>query len=396
MSVLSEQNVVDLIRSGRAVTQADLCRATGLRSSTMCYMLKRLRKKGMIRSAGSRIAGPGKPGTLLQFVLPGTLLVLDIDGSQILLGLLDFAGNVLAKQRLTLRYESDPKEVLVRCDKAARQLIKRTKTRRRTLQALGISINAYVTDDGVVKYSTVLPWRDIPIRRLAEEHFHMPVFCSNSQHKAITEYRYGAGQGSEVMLYFHVGDGVSARPVIQGKLFSGVGMSGEIGHIVFRTDGPQCGCGQRGCLESLVSGPAICRRILKVAENSRSNKLGKLIRLAKRGQASSAVEELVRLTDSISPRRIKELLADVIELAGRGLAMAVACFGPDRIVVDGYVFRGRPEKIERLKEAAQVHFRPLGQAMPSLVSATVKEEDRLLSIVSWVADQLVHAKKLTG
>ena len=264
------------------------------------------------------------------------------------MGVLDFSGHVLAKKHLALPPKPDPEAVFQRFARAARTLVKRTNTKWVDLRALGMTINGYLEQNGVLRYSTVLPWRDVPLRRLARDQFCMPAFCTNSQHKAVSEYRHGVGRGGEVMLYFHVADGVSARPVVRGELFRGVGSSGEIGHIVFRRNGPECGCGLRGCLEALISGPAMCRRILEVSKPTRSKKLNRLVSLAKQGRASSAIQEMVRLVEPSGPNCINDLLGDIIDLAGQGLATAVACFGPDRVVVDGYVFRGRSKMIAKV------------------------------------------------
>jgi predicted NBD/HSP70 family sugar kinase len=63
------------------------------------------------------------------------------------------------------------------------------------------------------------------------------------------------------LAYLSIGTGVAAGLVLDGRLRRGAaGAAGEIGHVVIDPAGPPCPCGQRGCLEALVSGPAIARR----------------------------------------------------------------------------------------------------------------------------------------
>src|SRR5688572_2283669 len=97
MGALYDDTVLDLVRAGRADTQADLCRLTGLSSSTMCAILRRLRGSGLVRAVGTRPTGRGKPATVLRFAPAGHLLAVDIDGSQALVGVLEFDGTIRAE-----------------------------------------------------------------------------------------------------------------------------------------------------------------------------------------------------------------------------------------------------------------------------------------------------------
>lgn len=76
------------------------------------------------------------------------------------------------------------------------------------------------------------------------------------------EHRFGAGVGSHTSLTVFVGTGVGAAVIAEGILWTGArGFGGELGHIqVGPADGPPCGCGRRGCLESYVGGSALARR----------------------------------------------------------------------------------------------------------------------------------------
>jgi predicted NBD/HSP70 family sugar kinase len=401
MDNLSDKNILDLIRHGRAQTQKELCQLTGMSSSTVSSILKRLRDGGVVQSVGTRVVGRGKPVTLLRFAPPGHFLAISIDGTEAEVGVLSFSGAVLQQASVEIGGVRELDALLKKLERVARRLVKRASLEWQELRALGINANGFVTPEGVLEFSSVLPWRKAPLAQLAREAFGLTVYCTDGRGRAVAEYRQGAGQGSEVMLFFNVGDGVSARPVVHGQLFQGGHRrSGEIGHLVVAPNGPECGCGQRGCLEAMISGPAISKRIVNDVQTTRALKkqpgIEKLTQLAASGRPSKMIDELIRLAEQEQMAYAQRLLDDVTMHAGRALGAAAASFDPDCIVVEGYVFRDRPTLMRRLWQAANACFRPGGADLVRLTPAMLGPHGKFLSLVTLVGDSLAHAGKLTG
>ncbi|QDT00402.1 ROK family transcriptional regulator [Adhaeretor mobilis] len=401
MSNLSDRSILDLIRAGRAQTQAEVCRLTGMRSSTISCVLKRLREAGLVETVGKRVVGPGKPATVFRFAPPGEVLAVHIDGSHAEVGIVTLAGTVLTECSVELGKSPEPHALLQELSGRARQLAEQSDIKWGGLRALGLSVNGYVSPDGVLQFSTVLPWRDVSVVQLAREAFGLTVYCSDGRSRAVAEYRHGAGQGSEVMLFFNAADGVSARPVVRGELFRGArSHSGEIGHIVVTPNGPHCGCGQRGCLEATISGPALVRRI--IADTAADSKLAqepaiaRLVHLAENSRASKVVDELVRLATEEQFAYAQRMVDEVVSSAGRALGTAVACFDPDCIVIDGYIFRNRPALLHRLWQSANTHFNPDYSEVVRLTPAMLGASAELISLATFVGDSLAYTPELTG
>ena len=88
-----------------------------------------------------------------------------------------------------------------------------------------------------------------------------PVVINDAQAAAWGEYRYGAGRGCQTFAFVTISTGIGAGIVVDGRLLiGGAGLAGHLGHIVADHRGPPCGCGRRGCLETLASGSALGRR----------------------------------------------------------------------------------------------------------------------------------------
>jgi len=88
-----------------------------------------------------------------------------------------------------------------------------------------------------------------------------PLVVNDAQAAAWGEYRYGAGRGCQTFAFVTISTGIGAGLVVDGRLLIGAaGLAGHLGHVVADHRGPPCGCGRRGCLETLASGSAIGRR----------------------------------------------------------------------------------------------------------------------------------------
>ncbi|MCP4423222.1 MAG: ROK family protein, partial [Chloroflexi bacterium] len=129
----------------------------------------------------------------------------------------------------------------------------------RRATAVGVSFGGpvdYAT--GTVCLSHHVPgWKNTPLQALIEAEFGAPVCMDNDANiAALGEFRFGAGQGYDSLLYITVSTGVGGGWVLNGRPWRGhEGMAGEIGHTVVDPAGPVCLCGKRGCVERLASGP---------------------------------------------------------------------------------------------------------------------------------------------
>ena len=90
----------------------------------------------------------------------------------------------------------------------------------------------------------------------------MPAAVDNDANvAALGEWRFGAGQGTDSLLYVTISTGIGGGWVLGGRIWGGAdGMAGEIGHVIVRPGGASCACGRRGCTEAEASGWAIAAR----------------------------------------------------------------------------------------------------------------------------------------
>jgi glucokinase len=104
-------------------------------------------------------------------------------------------------------------------------------------------------------------WTNIPLRDQLSEHFGVPVFLGNDANAAaLGEWRFGAGQGTDNMIYLTISTGIGGGVIADGQLLLGAhGLAGELGHLTMDLNGPTCGCGIKGHIEAIAAGPALAR-----------------------------------------------------------------------------------------------------------------------------------------
>jgi glucokinase len=106
-------------------------------------------------------------------------------------------------------------------------------------------------------------WKNFPLGPNLSRHFGVPVHLDNDANLAgLAEWQYGAGRGHHDLVYVTISTGIGGGVISNDHLLQGFhGMGAELGHMTIEADGPLCGCGFHGHVESFSSGPAIARYV---------------------------------------------------------------------------------------------------------------------------------------
>jgi glucokinase len=190
-------------------------------------------------------------------------------------------------------------------------------------------------DGGTVLFSPHLAWRNEPLRDNLERLLRRRVLLTNDADAAAwAEWRFGAGRGEQRLVCITLGTGIGGAMVIGGRLERGrYGVAGEFGHQVIMPGGHRCECGNRGCWEQYASGNALGReaRELARANSPVAQELLKSVGGDVDAITGAVVTELARKGDRAS----RDLLEDVGEWLGLGLANLAAALDPGTFVVGG-------------------------------------------------------------
>jgi glucokinase len=217
--------------------------------------------------------------------------------------------------------------------------------------AVGVGAAGLVdATDGVLRFAPNLAWRDVPIAARMRDALELPCQVDNDANvAAYAEYRFGAGRGYRHMLLVTVGTGIGGGIVSDGRLFRGAhGLAAEIGHIIVEPDGPECGCGNRGCWEQVAAGRAIGR-----LGRQEARKPGSTLRSLGGGDPGKITGRLVTEAAQRGDEAARRIVAEVGRRLGQGIAGLVNVIDPQVVVVGG----GAIVAGDLLLEPARVAFR---------------------------------------
>ncbi|MEO6999700.1 MAG: ROK family protein, partial [Terracoccus sp.] len=169
------------------------------------------------------------------------------------------------------------------------------------IAAVGVVVPGVVDDVlGIGRYSANLGWRDLDLRGLIGREVDLPLAVGHDVRAGLlAEHRFGAAVGADNVVFVPLGTGIASAVLSGGRLLADP-RSGEIGHVMVRADGPPCGCGAHGCLETIASARAIGRRFTE--------------RLASAGDPSAPSTVTSSSGPSSAPSSAATTAADVAEL----------------------------------------------------------------------------------
>ena len=199
-------------------------------------------------------------------------------------------------------------------------------------EAVGFGIPALMDRDRAVALDCVhLPLDGVPFRDLMSERLDRPVVVDNDANCALlAEARAGAAKGAADALLLTLGTGIGGGILARGEIYRGAGGAGELGHIVVELDGERCTCGSRGCLETVVSGPAFARAGLVAADEHPVSALGQA-KAEGREITGTLVTELAGEGDEAAVA----VLTEAGRKLGAGLVSLANVFSPEVIVIGG-------------------------------------------------------------
>jgi glucokinase len=240
------------------------------------------------------------------------------------------------------------------------------------VDAVGVGIPGIVDDRaGVAEFSVAPTWTDLPLRSLLTERLAgTPVALGHDVRLGgLAEGRIGAAAGSQDYLFVALGTGVGGMLCLDGVARLGPHhRAAEIGHVVVDPAGDLCGCGQRGCLETLASATGIAHR---------------------HGGGLSAydVAQLAAAGDA----RAVEVWSQAVEALAVALLGAVTLLDLDLVVIGGGVAQAGEQLLGPLR--AELDARITFQRPPRLVQAALGDEAAVAGAALIALDLLTPAQK---
>jgi predicted NBD/HSP70 family sugar kinase len=259
-------DILSLIRSGAARTRAELIAQTGLSRSTVSQRLSQLFDSNLVVGEGEASSTGGRPATILAFNgSAGIVIAAALGATRSRVAVVDVGGKVLAEHEEAHSIAEGPTATLEGIAAQAEALLKRARVKKADVWGFGVGL------PGPVEFASGRPisppimpgWDGFPVAEWLEEKFSCTVLVDNDVNVMALGEREHLFAGEDEFMFVKVGTGIGAGIIAGGHLHRGAqGSAGDIGHIyVPGHDDVVCECGNTGCLEAVVGGRALARRL---------------------------------------------------------------------------------------------------------------------------------------
>ena len=338
--------LLTLLNDG-SISRVQLANRTSLSSTTITKLVGELLDQGVVveettAEQEERLAGEtravGRPRTAIRLVPDSRYAIgVHIGIGFVRVAIANLHAGLVHNQLMTFDIRQPAGSVLEAIAELVEAVI--TASQIDPARILGIGVGASGLTDhrhGVVVLAPNLGWQQVAVKQFFVARLGLPAIVDNNvRAMALSEAMYGAGKGTEVLAFVYGRVGVGAGFVVNGQIYHGSAAgAGEIGHVtILPQDGERCSCGNTGCLETLVSEPALLRLARLLAE---ADPQGLLARGLRQSQDIEAVFAAARLGDP----RACQLLEQRGYYLGIALANLVNILNPDLILLGGIFAQG--------------------------------------------------------
>ncbi|NBE55873.1 ROK family transcriptional regulator [Streptomyces boluensis] len=316
---LIRTEILALLGSAGPLGRAEIAARLGVGAATVTEHTRRLIGEGFLRELTPRASGTGRPRVPLELVSDAAhVLGIRVAVDHLVGTVVRLDGQIVDEFRLAERVAAAPVRLLT-------EVVRHEIDARRDttpIRGVGFAVPGMADPEaGVVRLSGIMNWHGLPLGAELSRELPVPVLVDNDLRASTTaELLFGMGREHDDFLVLGIGDGLGMGVVLERRVQRGAdGSSGEFGHLPVDPEGPDCTCGNRGCLQALVGQAALLDRARRAGVRiAPEDGLPGLVAAAERGE-----------------REVLRLLSDAGALLGRCVAGVVNVLAVKAVKVIG-------------------------------------------------------------
>jgi len=333
--------ILNTLRLNAPTSRAQVANITGLTRGTVSNIVNVLIEDGLVFEDKLGDSKIGRPSILLGLRPDGGAVVgVEIGVNFISVLLTNFVAETLWEIRVETLLSESQTEIINRAERLIDQALSIAKEKSLRPLGIGVGVPGLVNvRQGNLIIAPNLQWKNVPLRLIWNQRFHLPIYIENEANlAALGEYYFGVARNVDNFISLTSDIGLGGGIMLDGRLFrGGHGYGGEIGHIQRDPEGEKCGCGRIGCWETQVGPRAVMHRVKKEFQTHRDQSLldacsGNLSNLT-----FDIVVKLAENGDLICRQAIEEVAVNL----GAGIADLVNIFNPNLIVIGGAFISAR-------------------------------------------------------
>lgn len=322
MKSVNKSIILNKVRTEGPISRAQIAKVTKLTPPTVSSNVRELIEQGIVKeSVLGKSQGGRKPTMLLIDNKAFYVIGVDAGSRKFDFILADLGGNVInqTSRELVLPITND--KLIATLKDGIRGIFQQAQVAKEKIVGIGVAMHGVVdVDTGTALFAPNIGLVDIPIKAELEQTFDLDIKVENdARAMALGESWFGNHGEIDSMLVVNIGRGVGAGVIIDGKLYHGAqDLAGEVGHMTIDINGPRCTCGNKGCLQTFITGPAI-------AEHARQSSDQGLTGADVYEQALAGNEQCIHVLEETGNK------------IGIGLTNLIHIMNPDKVVLGGGV-----------------------------------------------------------
>ncbi len=311
----------------------------------------------------------------------------DLGGTKMQAVLFDRRFQVVARRKKKTRGNEGAEAGVERIAASIEKLLEEAQVPASQLAGIGVGCPGPLNlEEGVILDAPNLGWRNVPLRRILEQQFDCFVtICNDVDAGVFGEYRFGAAAGARSVLGVFPGTGIGGGLVYEGKIYRGATASClEIGHFPVDPNGKFCGCGRRGCLETVASRLAISAEIAMAAYRGQAPNLLRLAGTDLANIRSGTLAESIMAGDKV----VEEIVRSGARHLGTAIAGFVNVLLPDVIVLGGGLIESLSQiYLTEVKAAMSQHVMPAFEHAVELKVAQLSDDAGAMGAAAWAQSE---------
>lgn len=276
-----------------------------------------------------------------MFIDKNLYVGIDLGGTSVKLGIIDDAGNIIAKQEA-----STPRQKYEETLDLFVELIQETGISLKEIKGIGIGVPGFVdVEKGTIANLVNVGWKNVSLKDDLEKKLGIPVVVDNDANlAALGEVWQGAARGAKNIICITIGTGIGSGIIIDGKIYHGKNaLAGEIGHLPINPlKGNRCNCGKLGCLETESSATAI----LNYALRDKNHGVNTII---SDNPTTKDIFDAAKSGDKVA----NEAINNAAYYLGLALSQISHALAPEKILIGGGVSKAKEQILNPIKDYFQ-------------------------------------------
>ena len=276
---------------------------------------------------------------------------IDIGGTNIKFGLFNKAGEILYQDKKPTMAQKGRAPLLNLLKNIGEILLLHADEEEFDVKYLGVGSPGAVnhqTGQVVGPCPNIDDWTGVELGKELNEYLNIPVHVDNDGNSmALAELHFGAAKGALSVICATVGTGIGGGVIVDGKIFHGYSSSaGELGHMIINFDGPECACGNRGCIEAYCSS----KYIISSTKAMLNNQMPKIYKEILEDNLDNLTIKKLFTAAKANDEIALKIIENTARYLGIGLAGIMNLLNPEIVVIGGGITDGGAGFVEKVAE----------------------------------------------